>query len=96
MTRSDHGLDTPRGTHWSQRALCKQLVDVGRAHPEDWQPASTGNRMTDSRIARRLCNGCSVWRDCLEDALANGEDEGVWGGFTPRERRAVGKRRAAA
>lgn len=38
------------------------------------------------RIAKQLCNQCPVINDCLEYALRAGEQEGVWGGLSPRER----------
>ena len=39
------------------------------------------------RIARALCNRCPVRAQCLEYALANREEFGMWGGLSPFERR---------
>ncbi|MGH9212845.1 MAG: WhiB family transcriptional regulator [Acidimicrobiales bacterium] len=47
-------------------------------------------------IARRICAGCPVREQCLEYALANRIDHGVWGGLSERERRRVLKRRRMA
>lgn len=44
-------------------------------------------------LARKICGGCAVREQCLEYALANRIDHGVWGGCSERERRRIGKRR---
>lgn len=46
--------------------------------------------------ARRICAGCEVAIQCLEYALAEHIDHGVWGGCSERERRRIAKRRRAA
>jgi WhiB family transcriptional regulator, redox-sensing transcriptional regulator len=38
-------------------------------------------------LARRICVGCPVRERCLEYALANRIDQGVWGGTSERQRR---------
>jgi WhiB family redox-sensing transcriptional regulator len=81
--------------HWTENALCKRLVDAGLAHPDDWWPIGV-EHPKEVRLARRRCTGCPVWRECREYALANGEGEGIWGGLTARERRALVKQRAVA
>ncbi len=43
--------------------------------------------------ARRICADCKVQTQCLEYALANRIDHGVWGGASERERRRILKRR---
>lgn len=43
--------------------------------------------------ARRICFDCKVQEPCLEYALANRIDHGVWGGCSERERRRILKRR---
>lgn len=37
--------------------------------------------------ARRWCNNCPVQKDCLFTALAENDRFGIWGGYTPEERR---------
>ena len=39
--------------------------------------------------AKALCGRCPVRQECLEHALHNGEDYGIWGGLTEGERREV-------
>ncbi|MXM66765.1 WhiB family transcriptional regulator [Streptomyces sp. HUCO-GS316] len=36
--------------------------------------------------AKRLCATCPVKDACLTHAIANNEQDGVWGGLTPDER----------
>jgi len=43
--------------------------------------------------ARRICATCPVQIDCLEYALAESIDHGVWGGCSERERRRIARRR---
>jgi hypothetical protein len=38
------------------------------------------------RNAKVMCLGCPVREQCLEEALLNGEDWGIWGGYTKPER----------
>lgn len=38
--------------------------------------------------AIRICNRCTVREQCLQYALDNAVDFGVWGGLTERQRRA--------
>jgi len=46
--------------------------------------------------ARKVCAGCPVAAQCLEYALENRIEHGVWGGCSERERRRILKRRANA
>lgn len=46
--------------------------------------------------ARKICATCSVQSPCLEYALAQRIDHGVWGGTSERERRRILKRRRIA
>jgi WhiB family redox-sensing transcriptional regulator len=44
-------------------------------------------------IARQLCATCPVKEPCLEYALRNRIDHGVWGGTSERERRRILRQR---
>ena len=89
MRRSDHGLDLPRGEHWSARALCTQLVAEGSADPDDWHPIREAEDDPATKRTKRWCRNCLVRRECLDDALARGDEYGIRGGLTSRERRAL-------
>lgn len=70
--------------NWSEDAACVGIHDA--FFPEQGHPATP---------ALRVCRRCPVRAECLEVALANKEDDGIWGGTTPRQRRAIRKGRAA-
>jgi WhiB family redox-sensing transcriptional regulator len=65
--------------------------------PDAWFPETgpeafyTGGELYSK--VRKLCNSCPVKDLCLEYALVNGEEYGMWGGMTPRERQALRGRR---
>lgn len=45
-------------------------------------------------IAKRICDGCGVKGACLEYALRNRIEHGVWGGASERQRRRLLKQRS--
>ena len=47
-------------------------------------------------VARRICATCPVQAPCLEYALRNRVDHGVWGGTSERERRRIARQRRLA
>ena len=76
-----------KGVEWMNRAACSGgRVDLWMQEP--------GNRASE---AIRICRTCPVQTECLEYALATAsqcfEGTGIWGGLTPKERRAIRKRR---
>lgn len=66
---------------WRTRARC-QLVD-----PEMFFPMPTDLRGIDD--AQAICATCPVQPDCLATALNKSFHDGVWGGTTEKERRAM-------
>lgn len=65
------------------RALCAE------ADPEEWFPEKGGS----TRAAKRICGRCEIRVACLQLALDNREQHGIWGGLTPRQRKKLLKRR---
>jgi WhiB family redox-sensing transcriptional regulator len=47
-------------------------------------------------VARRICADCPVKQPCLEYALANHIEHGVWGGTSERGRRTIVRQRREA
>lgn len=106
--RSAYGLDTDTaaGPDWAARGLCRQLVARGEAEPDLWFPNvgskpsdgddATGKERAAYQQPRTFCARCPVWRECRAYALTNDVKHGMWGGLSPRERRAVLKRTGAA
>lgn len=72
--------------NWKQRARCRDL-DTNIFYPEDGLGVES---------AKAICANCVVITDCLEYALANREEYGVWGGQSERERRRIRSRRRLA
>lgn len=70
---------------WTLDAACAQT------DPELWFPEASGNVVA----AKKVCGSCDVVMECLAYALRNGEEHGVWGAFSPKERRELKKGKAA-
>jgi WhiB family redox-sensing transcriptional regulator len=74
---------------WRHRAACRD------EDPELFFPVGTsGPALLQIAEAKIACRRCSVSTDCLNWALASGQDAGVWGGMSEDERRAVKRRNA--
>jgi WhiB family redox-sensing transcriptional regulator len=87
MRTSYYAPDTgERARHWSDDAVCK-----GYDWPDTFFPKTyTGADLSFVvPAARELCNRCPVRGECLSHALTYDEREGIWGGLTPDERRAL-------
>ncbi len=64
---------------WFDRAKCKG-VSNSVFYPQRGVPSAS---------ALAMCRSCDVRVDCLEYALTNDEEFGIWGGLSERERRKV-------
>lgn len=53
-------------------------------------------RGASNREAKEICRGCVVREECLEYALVNGENFGIWGGMSVRERKRIIRQQALA
>lgn len=69
---------------WRERAACKGL------DPNLWVPNTRGEGQPLYEPARAVCTTCPVRQPCLDYALANHEEHGMWGGLTPTERAELG------
>lgn len=68
---------------WMARGRCSELP------PSTFFPSDGAG----VEVARKICAECPVATECLEHALVNRIDHGVWGGCSERERRRILKRR---
>jgi WhiB family redox-sensing transcriptional regulator len=50
----------------------------------------------DAGPAKSICATCPVRDDCLEWSLATRQEDGIFGGLTPTERRRLRRRRRTA
>jgi WhiB family transcriptional regulator, redox-sensing transcriptional regulator len=57
---------------------------------------TTGPAIAQAEAAKAVCRGCAVTRECLQWALNNYQDAGVWGGTTEEERRLLRRTRVGA
>ncbi|WP_310729241.1 WhiB family transcriptional regulator [Streptomyces sp. N2A] len=74
---------------WRHRAVCRE------EDPELFFPiGNTGPAFLQIEEAKAVCRRCPVMARCLEWALESGQADGVWGGLSEDERRAM-KRRGA-
>ncbi len=73
-------------THWMAEGKCRE-VPPAVFFPSDGLGV---------QAAQKICAECPVSEACLEYALANRIDHGVWGGRSERERRRSLRRRRTA
>lgn len=70
------------GTQWLEQARCQdretEIFFVRGA--------------AKARRAQNICGNCPVRQECLEYAIAEEIEFGVWGGLTERQRRALLRR----
>lgn len=66
---------------WTEWAECAK-PDAAPHFPSDADAAGI-------QAAKNNCRACPVVFECLQSALSNGEQWGVWGGLTPDERNTI-------
>ena len=73
---------------WVHRARCRD------EDPELFFPiGTTGSAAIQAEKAKTVCRQCEVRVECLEWAMATGQDAGVWGGMSEEERRSLRRAR---
>lgn len=65
---------------WMEFAACRGL------DPELFYAEGKGSGVEQARRARKICSGCPARKACLDYALENNEQWGIWGGMTVRDR----------
>lgn len=79
-----HGaMEVKLDTSWMVQGRCRELP------PEVFFPSDG----VGVEVARRYCAECPVKAPCLEYALENHIEHGVWGGCSERERRRIARTR---
>ena len=79
-------MDDTRELQWMTDGACRNYP-AGAFFPSDGVGVDA---------ARKICATCGVKEQCLEYALVNRIDHGVWGGASERERHRILKRRRDA
>jgi len=70
---------------WREEAACLDLVDEVSFFPDP-------EDLVGIAQAKAVCSTCPVASECLTWAIETNQSEGVWGGHTPHERRAIRRR----
>jgi len=92
------GIKVEKTDKWDKPSLKKELVmpdfDLNDAlcaqtDPELFFPEKGGT----AEPAKAICRQCPVQIQCLEWALKNNEQHGIWGGLSASERERLQKRR---
>jgi len=81
---SYHTNFNPNDSSWREQASCSEIS------PEIFFPdheSFLSSDRSDAYYAKMVCNDCEVRVRCLNFALHNREQYGIWGGLTPRQRR---------
>jgi WhiB family transcriptional regulator, redox-sensing transcriptional regulator len=78
-------MDEPMDTRWMAEGKCRDMP------PAVFFPSDG----LGVQAAQRICAECPVAEACLEYALVNRIDHGVWGGRSERERRRILRTRRA-
>jgi len=78
-------METSADTKWMNRGNCADKP------PSTFFPSDG----VGVELAKRVCEDCPVQAMCLEYAIENRIDHGVWGGTSERQRRRIIRARAA-
>ncbi|MEV5509664.1 WhiB family transcriptional regulator [Streptomyces orinoci] len=74
--------------NWRQYAACRN------EDPDLFFPVGTcGPAVQQTEQAKSVCRGCPVRERCLRWALESGQEYGVWGGTSEKERRLLRRTR---
>jgi WhiB family redox-sensing transcriptional regulator len=64
--------------------VCNGIPNPSVFYPEDYTTPRARKRARDQALA--ICARCKYTQECLEDALANRAQWGIWGGATKADR----------
>jgi WhiB family transcriptional regulator, redox-sensing transcriptional regulator len=91
------GTTTARPASWQERGECARLVDGRPVYdPEAWFPiGTTGTAPREIERAKAICwDKCTVRKTCLAYAMDNAITDGIFGGYSEDERKAMKRRDA--
>jgi WhiB family redox-sensing transcriptional regulator len=80
--------------NFDREVTVESWVDFARCRGMDPEQFF-GRNLTEARDAIQTCERCNVRQACLEYAVRNDIEIGVWGGLTERQRRAYIRRMAS-
>lgn len=76
-----------RPTEWMVQGLCSDTS----LNPEWWFPETKCDAEKTAKIALDICSECPVKRECLEFALKNWPQHGIWGGLRNKQLQQLAK-----
>lgn len=88
VTRHATTPAAPTEPNWREHAACAE-VDGELFFPI----GDNAEARLQASAAKQVCASCPVRETCLAWALANRQDQGVWGGMTEEERYQIHRRR---
>ena len=65
---------------WRQRAACRGVVPVDFFYGDRLGRVKFFEPSTKAMVIRTLCENCPVKMDCVDHAITNNEQYGIWGG----------------
>jgi WhiB family redox-sensing transcriptional regulator len=66
---------------------CRQAPDL--FFPE----GGTGTAAMDAKLAKKACESCPVLTMCATYAIRHREEDGIWGGMSPNDRKMIWNKR---
>ncbi|MGN5236271.1 MULTISPECIES: WhiB family transcriptional regulator [unclassified Rhodococcus (in: high G+C Gram-positive bacteria)] len=81
-----HERHLDQDVDWWAQADCRFFGPSAFFGPDSESPAE---RLRRENHAKRICAGCSVADKCLQYAVDSGEQFGIWGGTSERERKSL-------
>ena len=91
---SEEAVEVIGRPEWHKVARCRGETALFFAHrPNSIRPSKAMRQRIAN--AKALCRVCPVANLCLDFALDNNEEHGIWGGLTPQERAMIRARRGA-
>jgi len=81
---------------WREKAACRGLIapDYVWFPPRGRYVSTRAGAISPTQRLLDLCEGCPVRITCLDFAIA-GNEPGIWGGTSFRQRRAIKKERVS-
>ena len=70
-------------TSWHTQAACTT------ADTAIFYPAQGSGHKKDWAAAKAICDDCPVKQPCLQYAMRTKQEDGLWGGLTPTQRRSL-------
>lgn len=79
---------------WDTKPECTEATpDYWFADPHDDEEQ---HGRSEQAIATGICKRCPIMYECLNHALVNNIQEGIWGGYLPIQREAMLRKRKRA